>query len=287
LKPGDVLVMNDTRVTAVRLFGHKQTGGAVEVLLLRSIGDRAYRALLKPARRLREGTWVDFGRGLGATVRSSGDAGESELLFDPVENLQDRLRECGDVPLPPYITTRLSDPERYQTVFAQAGGSAAAPTAGLHFTKEVLTTLRDNQVAIATVTLHIGIDTFRPVQAEDLSAHEMHGEVASISPQAAQVINRCQNRIVAVGSTTVRTLETFATNPWQVRSGTERTRLFIRPGYRFQVVDGMLTNFHLPQTTMLMMISALAGREAVQKAYVAAIDSRYRFLSFGDSMLIL
>lgn len=282
LQPTDTLVLNDTRVTARRLFGRRPTGGQIEALLVRDLGNGRYEALLKPAKRLKPGSEIEFEGGTKAIVEQRGDPMQT-IRF--LQNLV--IESLGEVPLPPYITHRLSDPERYQTVYAQAGGSAAAPTAGLHFTTAILDQLRAKGVRIAHVTLDVGIDTFRPVQSENLDEHTMHGEQCTISPAAADMINSAPGRIIAVGTTAVRTLESLATGPRRVRAGSTDTRLFIRPGYEFRIIDGMFTNFHLPRTTMLMMISALASRETIFRSYAEAVQERYRFLSFGDSMLLL
>ena len=288
LRPDDLLVMNDTRVSAVRLLGHKETGGAVEALLLREIEPRTFEVLLKPAKRLKPGSRLMFD-GLSAEVLdvSADETPVRRLRFDANPNLMQKLDEIGLTPLPPYIHENLQNRERYQTVYGQSEGSAAAPTAGLHFTPEILKKLSDSGVRTATVTLDVSIDTFRPVQVENLDEHVMHGERCSIPEDTVAKIASCRGRIIAVGTTTVRTLEAFATGKRQVRSGQLVSKLFIRPGFDFQIVDGMFTNFHLPGTTMMLMISALAGRENVLAAYREAVSSKYRFLSFGDSMLII
>lgn len=279
--------MNDTRVTARRLFGERPTGGRVEALLLEPRGSARYSALVKPAKRLNIGAVIRFEDGLSAEVTADLGDGKRELAFQESADLESRLARAGEVPLPPYITERLLDAERYQTVFASQPGSAAAPTAALHFTRELLEKIRAKGVQTATVTLNVGIDTFRPVQTENLDEHRMHGESCSVPEPTSEAIARCQGRIVAVGTTTVRTLESLASGPRQVQSGSTRTSLFIREGYRFRVIDGMITNFHLPRTTMLVMISAFAGRQNIFRAYEEAVRERYRFLSFGDAMLII
>jgi len=286
LTPGDLLVVNNTRVTARRIFGHKPTGGEVELLLLHELGPRRFECLARPGRRLPVGSIIEFGEGWPvATVVavSQGPTRTVEFSADPTA----LLAAAGAVPLPPYIANPIKDPERYQTVFAQTAGSAAAPTAGLHFTEELVEQLRAQGIDFAEVTLNVGIDTFRPVQVEQLDLHEMHGETCSLGTETAEKIHACRGRIIAVGTTSVRTLESFAVGPRRVETGTKSTSLFIRPGYRFKVIDGMFTNFHMPRTTMLMMIAAFAGHTAVFEAYRQAVDQRYRFLSFGDSMLIL
>lgn len=287
LRPGDLLVWNETRVTALRLFGQKPTGGAVETLLLHPTGPGCFAALIKPARRLKPGARIEFGDGLAATVVQDLAEPIKELRFDDLHDLQQRIAAHGLVPLPPYIHAALADPERYQTVYSQVGGSAAAPTAGLHFTPPLITELREMGVEVAQVSLDVSLDTFRPVLAEDLDEHKMHGEVCRVSEATALAIEQAQGRIIAVGTTSARTLESFAVAKRRVAPGEKKTSLFIRPGYDWQVVDGMFTNFHMPKTTMLMMISALAGRPNIMRSYAHATQHRYRFLSFGDSMLIL
>ena len=287
LKPGDLLVMNDTRVSAVRLFGQKSTGASIEALLIKELAPGRYEALAKPGKRLKVGAEVEFGDGLTATVVEELDEGRKVFQFKLLEALEARLEEVGSVPLPPYIHEALSNKERYQTVYSREKGSAAAPTAGLHFTHDILARLGEIGVQVAKVTLHVGIDTFRPVQVEDLGQHRMHGETCVLPEDTARMIESATGRIIAVGTTSVRTLESFSVGPRRVTSGTKESKLFIRPGYPFQIIDGMFTNFHLPKTTMLMMISAVVGRDAVLRAYEEAVREEYRFLSFGDSMLIL
>lgn len=287
LHPDDLLVWNDTRVTALRLFGQKPTGGAVETLLLQETAPRTFSALVKPGKRLKPGAKIEFPGGLLAEVLRDLEEPVKEIRFEETPDLNARLREFGQVPLPPYIHEALSDPERYQTVYAHAGGSAAAPTAGLHFTPDLIQALKEKGIQMAHVTLDVSLDTFRPVMIENLEEHQMHGEVCRIPEETAAKIDLCRGRVIAVGTTTARTLESFATKQRRVEAGEKRTRIFIRPGYQWQIVDGLFTNFHMPKTTMLMMISALAGRSNIMRAYAHAIQHRYRFLSFGDSMLIL
>lgn len=287
LEPGDLLVMNDTRVSAVRLFGAKATGANVEALLLRELQYGRYEALVKPGKRLQKGTRIDFAGSLKATIIDDVGDGLKVLEFDAVDDLPNRLESTGSVPLPPYIRELLQDKERYQTVYGASNGSAAAPTAGLHFTPEILDDLSCRGVEIAKVTLHVGIDTFRPVLVEDLDQHRMHGEKCIVPAETATKIQHTRGRIIAVGTTTVRTLESFAVGRRCVEPGMKDSKLFIRPGFEFKIVDGMFTNFHLPRTTMLLMISALVGKHNVSHAYEEAVKERYRFLSFGDSMLIL
>jgi S-adenosylmethionine:tRNA ribosyltransferase-isomerase len=287
LQPGDLLVRNETRVTAFRLLGHRPTGAVVEALLMREIGEGAFEAMLKPAKRLKPGSVIEFESGLRATVEADLDEPLKRIQFEPGPDLRERLGTVGRVPLPPYIHGFSGDPEQYQTVYAKKGGSAAAPTAGLHFTPELIQALGKRGVQITDVSLDVSLDTFRPVTVDVLQDHPMHGEVCRIPAGAAQAINHAEGRIIAVGTTSVRTLESFAIGKRKVQSGEMRTSLFIRPGFDWQVIDGMFTNFHMPRTTMLAMISALAGRERIFQAYRHAIQHHYRFLSFGDSMLIL
>lgn len=283
LKPGDLLIRNNTRVTARRLFGRKVSGGAVEALLLKSRDTVCFEALLKPAKRLKKGTPIEFEAGIRAHVDAELDDGLRVLRFEEPP----AIAEVGSVPLPPYIHELLKDQERYQTVYASNGGSAAAPTAGLHFTDELLSQLGQCGVDIAEVTLDVSLDTFRPIQVENLNDHKMHGETCRVSSETVIKIGKCRGRIIAVGTTTVRTLESFATGKRQIQSGEMMSKLFIRPGFQFQIIDGMFTNFHMPKTSMLMMISALGGRQNIMRAYSHAVKNQYRFLSFGDSMLLL
>ncbi len=287
LRRGDLLVLNDTRVTALRLFGTKPSGGRVELLLLKEDSPGVFTALAKPGKRLKPGARIEFEGGIGGTIDSELPEGAKRFRFDPRSNLSEDLMDLGRVPLPPYVRLELEDPERYQTVYARSAGSSAAPTAGLHFTPALLASLEAKGVRIAHVSLQVGLDTFRPVQTLELTAHVMHGESCELPEETAEAVNDSRGRIVAVGTTAVRTLESFATGVRRVEAGTMQTRLFIRPGYRLQVIDGMITNFHLPRTSMLMLVSALAGRQPLLSAYKEAIERRYRFLSFGDAMLVL
>jgi S-adenosylmethionine:tRNA ribosyltransferase-isomerase len=308
LRPGDVLVFNQTRVIPARLHGHKaETGGAVEFLLLSREAGRTWRGIVG-GRRVTAGTRLVFERGdarVGAEVIAEGKRSERTLRFDaPISPLLDAL---GEVPLPPYIHQPLADPERYQTVYARVPGSAAAPTAGLHFTPDLLVDLRERGVEMAYCTLHIGLDTFQPVTEERIEDHAMHTERVVLSADDARIINQAKlagGRIVAVGTTAVRTLETAALRsagvegdpyaegagamcPWRpVIAVDQPTDLFIRPGYRFRAVDALITNFHLPRSTLLMLVSAFAGREMILRAYNTAREAGYRFYSFGDAMLI-
>lgn len=284
LRAGDLLILNETRVTARRLLGQRPSGAKVEALILRKQAVGIYEALMRPGKRLKPGGVVLFEGGIEAIVMAELGDGVKVIGLDPPDT---DLTQMGSAPLPPYIHEVLEDEERYQTIYAQTGGSAAAPTAGLHFTLEILATLKASGVQIGFVSLDVSLDTFRPVQVERLDDHKMFGEACRVPPETATLIARCTGRIIAVGTTTVRTLESMATGPREVATGEMVSRLFIRPGYTFKVIDGMFTNFHLPKTTMLMMISALAGRPHVLRAYAHALAGGYRFLSFGDSMLIL
>jgi S-adenosylmethionine:tRNA ribosyltransferase-isomerase len=287
LNPGDLLVWNDTRVTARRLFGKKPTGASVEALLLRETGAGKYEALLRPGKRLKPGAIIEFDGGLRALVVRELDEPIKEIEFQGTGILTQRLQEIGLVPLPPYIHSQIANPERYQTVYNKVGGSAAAPTAGLHFTEQIIADLVAKGVETASVTLDVSLDTFRPVMVENLQDHRMHGEVCRMPVETADKISRAKGRVIAVGTTSARTLEAFAIGKRRVETGEKSTSIFIQPGYDWQIVDGMFTNFHMPRTTMLMMISAMAGRQNIMRAYAHAIQHRYRFLSFGDSMLIL
>lgn len=291
IEPGDLLVVNETRVTALRLYGRRRgADGRIELLVLNRTANDAYVCLSKPAKRLRVGTALEFDEGLTGVVQGVGNHGERIVHFhDPA-----LLQSVGRTPLPPYIREQVAEPERYQTVYSRAGsdgGSAAAPTAGLHFTPEILAEVQRRGAAIATVSLEVGIDTFRPVQVEDLSAHQMHGERCTLPAATSEALIAAKGRIVAVGTTTARTLETFARLPAaygrQLPPGTTTSTLFLKPGSEIRVVDALLTNFHLPRTTMLMMLSALADREQILHSYEQAVQAQYRFLSFGDAMFIV
>lgn len=284
LREGDLLVMNDTRVTARRVFGEKPTGGRVELLLLRPTGPDTFWCLAKPGRRLQVGASVVV-EGLKGEVLEVDGEGLRLVAFEPGAGRI--LSSAGEAPLPPYIHARLADEERYQTVYAASPGSAAAPTAGLHFTAEVLAALAAKGVGTARVTLDVSLDTFRPVTAETAAEHTMHGEVCRVGEETAEAVNGCRGRVVAVGTTSVRTLESFAVGARRVEAGEQLSKLFITPGYTFRVVDGMFTNFHMPRTTMLLMLAAMTGEGVLRDAYAEAVRERYRFLSFGDSMLIL
>lgn len=291
LHPGDVLVRNTTRVIPARLIGVREdTGGHMEFLLLRRAEGDRWECLAKPARRARPGQEYRVGDGL--RVRVLGDTSTEggklvELLYDGI--LEEVLDRVGQTPLPPYITERLEDPERYQTVYARERGSAAAPTAGLHFTQALLDRLRAQGVRIVDVLLHVGLGTFRPVSAERVEDHHMHAEYCEVTAEAARAINEARaagGRVVAVGTTSVRTLESAATPDGLVQPFAGQTSIFITPGYAFRAVDALITNFHLPESTLLMLVSAFAGREEMLRVYRHAVQQRYRFFSFGDAMLI-
>lgn len=290
LRAGDVLVINETRVIPARLFGQKETGGRVEILLLRPLSDRTWEALVRPGRRLKPGARVIFSDELAARVVKTLPDGNRLLEFDCRGDFAELLDRLGRVPLPPYITAELADPERYQTVYGRERGSAAAPTAGLHFTPELLAEIERMGVDIARLTLHVGLGTFRPVKVERVEDHVMHEEYYAVSAAAAERINAARargGRVIAVGTTSVRTLETVADESGAVHAGEGWTGIFIYPGYRYRAVDAMITNFHLPKSTLLMLVSAFAGRDLIMTAYREAVAERYRFFSFGDAMLIL
>ncbi|MDO8586188.1 MAG: tRNA preQ1(34) S-adenosylmethionine ribosyltransferase-isomerase QueA [Armatimonadota bacterium] len=285
--PGDLLVMNDTRVTAARLRGHKRTGGKVEALLLCKLGANRYEAMVKPGRRVAVGSELFFGDGdLSAEVVERTESGGRILEFSSQTDCDTLIERIGEVPLPPYIYRSLADRERYQTIYARRGGSAAAPTAGLHFTPRLLEKIKRKGIGTTFVTLHIGLDTFRPVRCENVLDHEMHSETFSLSAEAAEAINSCAGRVVVVGTTTARALESAAVGRRRIKAATGSTSLFITPGYEFKIVDALVTNFHMPKSTLLMLVSALAGRDLILRAYAEAVKEQYRFLSFGDAMFI-
>lgn len=290
LQPGDCLVMNDSRVLPARLLGHRPTGGAVELLLLKDLGDKKWECLAKPGRKLLEGQEVIFGDGeLTATVVQVKDDGNRIVRFSYEGIFLEVLERLGKMPLPPYIKAELQDQERYQTVYSRAVGSAAAPTAGLHFTEELLENIRQKGVQTAFVTLHVGLGTFRPVKAEDIGGHHMHAELCMISADTADVLNRTKNaggRIICVGTTSCRTLESLVNPDGTFEEKSSWTEIFIFPGYTFKAMDALITNFHLPESTLVMLVSAFAGRENVLAAYNEAVKERYRFFSFGDAMFI-
>ncbi len=290
LRQGDCLVLNDSRVLPARLFGKRETGGAVEVVLLRDMGGGAWECLTRPGRKSQPGTRLIFGGGeLTATVTQSLDEGNKLLQFEYEGIFLEVLERLGKMPLPPYIKEELQDNERYQTVYSRDVGSAAAPTAGLHFTPELLDVIRSRGVNVCFVTLHVGLGTFRPVKCEDVESHVMHSEFCTIPEETARLISqtkRAGGRIVSVGTTTCRTLETFANADGTMEPKSGWTDIFIYPGYNFKCIDALVTNFHLPESTLVMLVSALAGRENILNAYAEAVRERYRFFSFGDAMLI-
>ena len=290
LKPGDCLVMNDSRVLPARLLGNRPTGGAVELLLLRDLGEKRWECLAKPGRKLQVGQQVRFGNGeLKATVCAITEEGNRVVEFDYEGIFLEVLERLGKMPLPPYIRAELNDQERYQTVYSREVGSAAAPTAGLHFTKELLARIRERGVNTAFVTLHVGLGTFRPVKVEDILEHHMHAELCMISEDTAKLLNATKKqggRIICVGTTSCRTLESLVNEDGSFSAGSKWTDIFIYPGYTFKAMNGLITNFHLPESTLVMLVSAFAGREHVLNAYEEAVKQRYRFFSFGDAMYI-
>ena len=291
LRPGDCLVLNDSRVLPARLLGNRPSGGAAELLLLKDLGNRRWECLARPGRRLKEGQEVLFGNGeLKAVVREVKEDGNRvvEFFYDGI--FLEVLESLGKMPLPPYIKEELQNQERYQTVYSREVGSAAAPTAGLHFTPELLDEVRAMGVKTAFVTLHVGLGTFRPVKAEEISEHHMHSELCMISEETARVINETKasgGRVICVGTTSCRTLESLAEEDGTFRASSKETEIFIYPGYKFKAMDGLITNFHLPESTLVMLVSAFAGRENVLSAYNEAVKERYRFFSFGDAMMIV
>ena len=302
LNPGDCLVMNDSRVLPARLLGHRLTGGAVEVLLLRDLGDKKWECLVKPGRKMQVGNEVIFGDGeLTATVVEVQETGNRVVEFHYEGIFLEVLERLGKMPLPPYIKAELADQERYQTVYSREVGSAAAPTAGLHWTNaaptaglhwtnELLDKARAKGVKTAFVTLHVGLGTFRPVKAEEITDHHMHAELCMISEETAKILNQTKaegGRIICVGTTSCRTLESLVNEDGSFEAKSKWTEIFIYPGYTFKAMQGLITNFHLPESTLVMLVSAFAGREKVLHAYEEAVKERYRFFSFGDAMVIL
>lgn len=291
LKKGDALVLNETKVIPARLLGIKEeTGVPVEVLLLKRLNANEWETLVRPGRRLKKGTFVSFGDGLlRCEIGETTDAGGRIVRFEYEGVFEELLDKLGEMPLPPYIHEKLEDQTRYQTVYAKQEGSAAAPTAGLHFTERVLDEIRAMGVEIIPVLLHVGLGTFRPVKSEDVEDHVMHTEYYEVTPEAAQRINACRaagGRVVCVGTTSVRTLETVADEDGTIRPGSGMTQIFITPGVKIKAVDALLTNFHLPESTLLMLISAFIGRHTALDAYADAVRKEYRFFSFGDCMFI-
>ncbi|WP_449078567.1 tRNA preQ1(34) S-adenosylmethionine ribosyltransferase-isomerase QueA [Ruminococcus sp.] len=291
LNPGDLLVANDSRVLPARIYGIKdETGARVEFLLLRQITGNRWEALCKPGKKAKEGASFTFGDGLlKATVAEVKDDGNRIVDFECDENFFSTLDKIGQMPLPPYITEELKDKERYQTVYSHELGSAAAPTAGLHFTKELMQRIKDKGVNISYVTLHVGLGTFRPVKVDDVTNHKMHSEHYEIPEETARLINETKKnggRVIAVGTTSCRTLESVATFYGEIKPCEGFTDIFIYPGYEFKVLDGLITNFHLPESTLIMLVSAFAGYDNVMNAYKTAVEEKYRFFSFGDAMFI-
>ncbi|MDO5410082.1 MAG: tRNA preQ1(34) S-adenosylmethionine ribosyltransferase-isomerase QueA [Lachnospiraceae bacterium] len=291
LRAGDVLVINNTKVIPARLYGTKEgTGAAIEILLLKNKGNDIWETLVKPGKKAKPGTVISFGDGLlTGEVVDVVEEGNRLIRFHYTGIFNEILDQLGQVPLPPYITHKLEDRSRYSTVYEKYEGSAAAPTAGLHFTRELLQEIREMGVEIAEVTLHVGLGTFRPVKVDKVEEHHMHSEFYSIEEEQAERINRAKaegRRVIAVGTTSCRTLESAADRKGHVKAGSGWTEIFIYPGFEFKILDALITNFHLPQSTLLMLISALAGKEKIMHAYEEAIKERYRFFSFGDAMLI-
>ena len=291
LHPGDCLVLNDTKVIPARLIGEKaDTGGKVEVLLLKRKENNVWETLVKPGKKARPGARLSFGDGLlRAQVMDVVEEGNRLIQFEYEGIFEEILDQLGQMPLPPYITRQLQDRERYQTVYARYEGSAAAPTAGLHFTRELLEQIQEKGILTAHVTLHVGLGTFRPVKVEDVASHHMHTEYYRVSREAADLINRTKSsggRVICVGTTSCRTIESAADENGVVQASEGETDIFIYPGYPFKVLDCLITNFHLPESTLLMLVSALAGREHIMAAYREAVEKRYRFFSFGDAMFI-
>ena len=290
LRPGDCLVLNDSRVLPARLIGKRAGGGACEVLLLIDRGDKVWECLVRPGKKLRPGAKVTFGDGeLSAQIVGEGAGGNRLVRFDYDGIFLETLERLGKMPLPPYIKAELEDSERYQTVYSKVAGSAAAPTAGLHFTPELLGQIQAMGVRVCYVTLHVGLGTFRPVKAENLDEHEMHSEYCVIPRETADMVNKTKRRggrVICVGTTSCRTIESWSDEDGTLKASAGWTNIFIYPGYRFKVLDGLITNFHLPESTLIMLVSALAGREHVLAAYGEAVRERYRFFSFGDAMYI-
>lgn len=291
LNPGDCLVMNNTRVIPARLYGSKEkSGGKIEFLLLKRIGIDTWEVILKPGKKAKPGSRFEFGGGLlHAEVLSVAEDGKRIVKFEYDGIWEELLDKLGEMPLPPYIKEKLTDKERYQTVYSKIEGSAAAPTAGLHFTKELLEKIKAKGVKLAYLTLHVGLGTFRPVSAERIEDHIMHTEYYEISAETAEIINSCRKnggRIIAVGTTSVRTLETVAEDTGKIKAASGETNIFIYPGYKFKIVDCIITNFHLPESTLMMLVSAFAGKENIFNAYETAVKEKYRFFSFGDAMYL-
>lgn len=292
LQPGDCLVINDTKVIPARLYGHKnETGAVIEILLLKRRENDIWECLVKPGKKARPGAEIIFGDGiLTGEIIDIVDEGNRLIQFHYDGIFEEILDQLGEMPLPPYITHKLQDKNRYQTVYARNEGSAAAPTAGLHFTKELLAQVEERGVSIAHVTLHVGLGTFRPVKVDDVENHHMHSEFYVVEEEQARLINETKKnggRVISVGTTSCRTLESAADEEGILHAGSGWTEIFIYPGYQFKIIDGLITNFHLPESTLLMLVSALAGKEKIMHAYEEAVKERYRFFSFGDAMIII
>ncbi len=290
LRAGDCLVVNETKVRPARLLGNKTTGAAIELLLLTEVEPDLWDVLCRPAKRLPIGSRLLFDNDLTAEIVDAGEAGKRTVKFHSDRPISKAIHEAGQVALPPYITEELKDSSRYQTVFASKPGSVAAPTAGLHFTDRLVAKIKDAGVSVAKVTLDIGLDTFRPIAAENIEDHIMHSESYEVTKEAAETINKSRlsgGRVIAVGTTSVRVLESVASEHGDMQAASGRTRLFIKPGYKFKIVDIMLTNFHLPKSSLLVLVSTFAGAGLVKRAYNEAINERYRFYSFGDAMLLI
>jgi len=289
LKEGDCLVINNTKVIPARLYGEKTTGANIEILLLKEIDSFTWECLTKPAKRLKLGSEIIFSDDLKGKVTKDLGQGIKHITFQYEGSFQNIIDLIGEMPLPPYIKEKLEEKNRYQTVYAKKTGSAAAPTAGLHFTDDLIKKIRDKGVNIAYITLHVGLDTFRPVKVDKISDHKMHSEYYEIDQENAELINSTKNnggKVISVGTTSTRTLETIGKKTGFVESGYGWTDIFLYPGYEFKVVDGLITNFHLPESTLLMLVSAFASKDYIFKAYEEAIKERYRFFSFGDAMFI-
>jgi len=290
LNKGDVLVINNTKVIPARLIGTKEeTNAVIEVLLLKDLGEDTWECLCKPAKRVKDGTIINFNDLLKLKCTYVGEDGIRHFKFIYDGILMEILDKLGEMPLPPYIHEKLSDKDRYQTVYAKYSGSAAAPTAGLHFTKELLNKIKEKGILVEEVTLHVGLGTFRPVQVEDVTKHKMHSEFYQMTKETADVLNQAKKegrRIIAVGTTTTRTLETIMSLFGEFKETSGNTDIFIYPGYKFKGIDALITNFHLPKSTLVMLVSAFASKEYIMNAYKEAVDSKYRFFSFGDAMFI-
>lgn len=289
LKKGDVLVINNTKVLPARIFGYKDTGAKIEVLLQKRIDLKKWEIIARPFKRLKIGTEIHFSKDLTAIVRQKGEYGECEIEFNYQGIFEERLMEVGQIPLPPYIHEKLKNKERYQTVYAKIEGSSAAPTAGLHFTKDLLEKIKEKGVEIVEVLLHVGLGTFRPVKETSILNHQMHSEYIEMSEENATKINLAKKegrRIIAVGTTSVRVLESCADKDGQIIPAKKDTSIFIYPSYKFKVIDGLITNFHLPESTLIMLVSAFAGYDQTMRLYSHAVKEKYRFFSFGDAMFI-